>query len=222
MSETPAELASPAYIAYSTFKNKIRGLAPNGKLPSRIDRSALAEMSGAGQSQFLGALRFFDLIDGEGNHDERLKKLATANEEEWNQYLEKLIAEKYADHLEALAHGTPQQLKESFGNIGASIYKPAKRFLVTAADAVGIEVSHLHKKKSSNGNSTASRKTPLQRKPSPRTKNTEALAESPTTILLRKFPEFNAQWDEKRQQSWFDAYQNLLEITEKREVQNDG
>ena len=86
---------TPAYVSYSTFKNKVRALAPNGKLPSRIDRSALDGMSGAGQSQFLGALRFLGLIDENGVPSGRLTKLAKALEKlkaEWDAEDERISA----------------------------------------------------------------------------------------------------------------------------------
>src|SRR5688500_6352279 len=112
------EKLTPAYVSYATFKNTVRGLAQHGHIPDRIDHSVLSSMSGSARAQFLGAMRFLGLINKEGDPSESLRKLAVASEPDWKQQLRELVKCAYTDQIKLFATGTPQQLRESFGDIG--------------------------------------------------------------------------------------------------------
>lgn len=210
---------SPAYVAYSTFKNTIKRLAPDGQLPGQIDHSILGTMSGAARSQFFNALRFFGLVDESGVPSKELNQLAVAGEPEWKVAFKPVILSRYdSDIIESLKSGTPNSLREAFGDIGPSLIKPAMRFLVKAAQDVGIQVgSHIAKAKT-DGNGTPPRRSP--RKPGSRARRepqplSEPIATDFKSALLAKFPVFDPNWGDEQQKAWFAAYQKLLGMTEK-------
>ncbi len=132
---------SPAYVAYATFKNQVRGLAEHGPLPGRIDHSLLGSMSGSARAQFMGSLRFFDLMNKDGVPAVKLVQLAKANEAEWKGVMKGIVEATYPNQIKLLTTGTPQQLRESFVGIGPSIVTPVVRFLLAAAKDCGIPVT---------------------------------------------------------------------------------
>lgn len=133
----------PAYVAYATWKNTIRGIAPSGaEMPSHIDRSMLPKLSFSIQAQFLASLRFFDLIDADGRPSKELEKLARASDAEWKVLVKKMLEAKYPKELAALKSGTPIKFRQSFGDFGGSVITYASRFLFFAAQDVGLPVSH--------------------------------------------------------------------------------
>ena len=217
---------SPAYVAYSTLKKTIQGLAPEGELPTHIDHSVLRSMSGSARSQFVGALRFFGLIDEQDVPAPELRTLAVSNDQEWKSTLKPILEKKYTQaQFEALKSGTPKSLRASFEGVSPSLVDPATRFLIKAAEEVGISVG-AHIKKNASTSSSASRSTARRtaRRPSsakPR-KASSAPTGSTTDALLEKFPAFDPKWDADQQKSWFDAYQKLIEITKSKGGDGDG
>lgn len=132
---------SPPYVAYTTFKSALKNLE---HVPSTIDKSCFPKMSGTGLSQLFGALRHFKMIDDKGIPSADLKTLGDkgCDETKWKEIMKRLVEQYYADQLDALANGTSTALKKSFGDsVGASVVTPACRFLVQAAQDVGINVS---------------------------------------------------------------------------------
>jgi hypothetical protein len=136
---------TPPYLAYTTFKNTLRSLGKSGAVPDRIDGSLFTSISGSARLQFLGALKYLNLIDGEKSPLPPLKSLALASDVEWPQSLAALLTKHYPAQIKLLATGTPQQVKESFGNDHPSIITPAVRFLVAAAKDAGVPVADHHK-----------------------------------------------------------------------------
>jgi len=212
---------SPAYVAYPTFKNTIRGFAAGGHpVPSTIDSSVLTNMSGSSQNQFLVAMRFFGLIDEANKPSNTLLKMAAADENGWNAEMKALVLKHYPAQVGHLTTGTPKTLRESFGEIGG-IVKPAVRFLLAACKDTGIPVSpHILKDKSSLG---TPKRRKLKQEETSATANGSAAATPPSSpppaddpqsfkmALLAKFPSFDPNWGEQQQKAWFDAYAKLLE-----------
>lgn len=221
LAEKPV-LSAP-YVAYATFKNTVRGLAPSGELPSQIDHSVLGKMSGSARSQFTGALRFLGLIDDEGAPQEDLLELAVSNEQDWKSTLSPFLESYYsAETLEALRSGTPKTLAATLAASNPSTVRPAVRFLIKAARDCDIPVGHhidkgivsangtaRPRRRSSSSSSSASR----SRKPRNRPGSSQTTADTATQALLAKFPEFDPSWPEDQQASWFKAYERLLTIT---------
>ncbi len=219
---TPA--TTPPYISYGTFKNTIQGFGLNGTVPRQIDHTVLPTMGGSMRKIFLASLRFFDLIEESGETTERLRKLASANEPEWKEFMGVLLQDHYAVQLDKLADCSPKTLRESlvesFPGIGGSIVEPATRFLVTAARDVGVAVSSYFGQRRirvASGAQKRPRKVAKQVAIAPEPQLAEAGHGSPRSFrfeLLAKFPEFDPSWEEQQQTAWFAAYQKLLAIVE--------
>jgi len=63
--ETQAKPIPPPYFAFKTLTNLVVKMEEHGP-PTRIDRTFLTEMSGAGQTQFIAGLKSLGLIDEHG------------------------------------------------------------------------------------------------------------------------------------------------------------
>jgi len=169
---------------------------------------------------FLSALRFFELIRESGAPDDRLIKLAAADEAKWKDYIGVLVAEKYPDQINQLSDASPKSLRESFvasyEGIGPTLVEPAIRFLVAAAKDAGIEVSsHIGTRKARIAGNIRRKPKKVARQVSIHDDDLD-LDEVPSSsfrdTLLSKFPNFDPTWSSEQQQSWFSAYQRLLEM----------
>jgi hypothetical protein len=128
------------YVPYGTFQNQTRALGEKG-VPSRIDNSVLVHLAGSIQSQLLSAWRFFDLIDSDGKPSQTLKDLIVSTDDGWNTYMSELIQKHYsAEQLQELRNGSPNSFAEKFGGAG-SVREKSCRFLITAAQGCGLQVS---------------------------------------------------------------------------------
>lgn len=214
---TDSRPETPPYVAYATFKNTVRSLHHGGSMVNRVDVSALSTMSGSAQKLFLGAVRVLGLVDEQNAPTDEMRSLAAADtDEKWKPLIRLLVERFYAGSLSSLATGTPQQLKESFGNIPASTVTPAARFLIHAAKDAGITISHVIEKNKASGGGGGGRSRRRTRTPPPPPATSAAASDSTGVhaALLAKFPAFDPEWDEKRQQAWFSAYEKLLEMNQ--------
>lgn len=159
---------TPPYISYKTFQGQIHRLLDEttGTLPSHIDSSALKKMAGSTSNQFQQALRFFDLVGKDYAKTTALEELAKSNNDKWKTLIRPMIQAKYHKHLEVLKSGTVARLKDSFTETfeGTAILPQAMRFLVAAADDVGLPIAAVIKdgipSNRNAGTSRGSRKTP--------------------------------------------------------------
>lgn len=212
--------STPPYLSYVTFRNTIQSLALEGKLPRQIDRTVLGTMSGAGQKQFLAALRFFGLIDEYGTPDDRLSGLARANDDDWKDYMAVMLKEHYPNEIEQLDDASPKTLRESFVSsfegIGSSLVEPGIRFLVTAAKDCSLPVSaHLSKRKARAA--SPPRRRPKKDARQAALRDTDSGEQATTSdaalrSLLSKFPDFDPAWSPEQQKAWFAAYEKLLSM----------
>ncbi len=209
---------SPAYVAYATFKNSIRTLKHGNAIPDRIDPTVFGTMSGSAKNQLFGALKFFGLVDDKGVPAPRLRELATSDENGWNKAMGEMVHDRYREQVKVLKTGTPQMLRESFGDIGG-IVKPAVRFLLAACKDTGIDVSPLILREGSKGNGAPKRRRVSSRGEGESNGN-QHTDESPQTppnpamsALLDKFPTFDPAWKPEQQTAWFDAYKKLIDLT---------
>lgn len=206
---------SPAYVSYATLKNTLARLGEH-ELPPVIDNSLLGSMGGSTQAQFLGALRFLDLIDDKFRPSSLLKRLAAADENTWKALMVDLLAAKYPKQLAALKDGTPNSFKDSFES-DASIVTPAARFLLMAAKDAGLPVSpHIVKVGISSGRTSSKRKAGNNGSGGGAATITPPTHPNPATSfrdkLLEKFPPFDPEWGEEQQKAWFTAYERLLSL----------
>lgn len=212
---------TPAYVSYTTFKNAVRALAPDGEPPERIDKSLLKGMAGSTGAQFLGALRFLDLMDAQGKPTPRLVQLCQATSDiDWKPVMASVLTAKYEKQLAALKTGTPATFRESFGSdMGASIVIPASRFLFSAAKDVTFPIS----KHITEISGPRPAKKNNEKKPGAEAESkggttsihppAAPVAESFKDRLLAKFPEFNPEWDDAKQTAWFSAFEKFMAMT---------
>ena len=143
MTEQNSKIATPAYVSYKAFVRFINGLRDH--LPSRIDRSILAGMSGSGQSALIGSLEFLGLIDQGGKPQPALEELITLNGAQYNAKLKELLTASYAFLFEGieLKRATGSQVHDAFRkkNVQGSTAIKAIAFFLAAAKDAGIEVS---------------------------------------------------------------------------------
>ncbi|MEW5982953.1 MAG: DUF5343 domain-containing protein [Acidobacteriota bacterium] len=134
----------PPYLPYRSFANTISGW--RDKMPARIDRSVLGSYAGAMQTWVLSALRYFGLIDANGQPTESLKRLAQADGPERQKVLVQLLRANYAFIFTAqfdLSKATPAQLQErvkATGAQGETAKKSLSFFLAMCKDA-GLSLS---------------------------------------------------------------------------------
>ena len=142
------EKRTPPYLAYRTFINYVDGMRETG-VPSRIDRSLLRSMSGTAQSQLLGALAFFGLVDDPnvGTPQPGLGKLVKSEGEARQQLLRELLTASYpylfTDQLD-LTNGTPKQVEEvlrSEAGISGDTVRKCFVFFVAMAKEAGVTLS---------------------------------------------------------------------------------
>lgn len=147
MSTSPTvESTLPPAISYYTFKNFLldyKGRRP----PSRIDGTVLKHMGGTVRGQLIQALKYFDLLNSQGQTQESLVRLVTLEGEERAKELRQLIETHYpfifgVDGFD-LTIAPDSEFKERFeakGLTGDSLRKVRAFFLNACADA-GIPVS---------------------------------------------------------------------------------
>ena len=209
------------YGPFQTLRNFLEQYADHDILPSRIDKSVTASMSGAGRSQLLIALRFFGLIKGTENAvAEGLRHLFQATEEEKVDWAKTALASHYAGALElSAAGGTNQQLlewfEETYGHSGTTAEK-AVRFFMQLAQFAGTELSPLF---------SLPRATPARssRKRSQRAEQSTDQPATPTSSApaaqwdaaidawLRRLPGPEDEWSADQRRSWTVAFNAILD-----------
>ena len=149
MPEEDTKAKTPPYASYRTLVGFLETLRSSSGIPSRIDRSLLPTMSGTAQSQIMGALAFFGLIDdaATGNTLPDLNRLVHATGDERKAILKELVTKAYpylTDGTLNLKTATPKQvedaLKDATGITGDTIRKCFVFFVTMARDA-GLELS---------------------------------------------------------------------------------
>ena len=134
----------PAYASYRTFRNFIGTLG--SVVPGRIDRSLMASMSGAAQSQLIHALRYLKLISQNGKPGAELASLAGEVDDTWREVLHGVLKTGYAflwRHGFDVETATSHQLQEQFESAGASgeTVQRCVRFFVAAAKDAQLPLS---------------------------------------------------------------------------------
>lgn len=136
-----ADGSTPPYMSFTGFLSILDKMVEHGP-PDQIDRAFFGSASGSKVAQTLGALRFFDLLDGK-KPQPLLAELVP--QETRRERLRKLIEAHYS---EAVALGstkaTQAQLDEVFkvrGLRGSGTLRKAVTFYLQAAEYTGIPVS---------------------------------------------------------------------------------
>jgi Family of unknown function (DUF5343) len=234
--EKAAGKVTAPYVGFPTYKNMLSGFKENA-LPDRIDRSVLGKFSGIVGGQLLATLRFFDLIDQAGHPKPTLRVLVDAyGREEWSSVLAQHVRSAYSPLLSLkLESVSPAQFHETFrrsyAGEGDTSRKSISFFLSAAADAkIPISSYLLKNKKPRNGatkrkvknapskpeaeqGSNNSKSKDFKPPPPPPADDT---SKTIATQLLEKFPTFDPTWPDPIKTKWFEGYERLLSMGEKK------
>jgi hypothetical protein len=216
MNQSPAKTPSPPYIPFKSFSNWVEKLEPKN-LPPQIDKSFLSTMAGGQQLPFLATLKWFGLIDDDGNVMPKLKEIVAAKGDERRGLLTPLIESRYA-WVKPLneANATLAQLEEAFkqkGPTGSTLRKSIV-FYLQAAEYGGITTSPNFKVRGYL--SKAGRSTPRQPGPRPKIEETPLVitpASSPTTadaLKIKYIEMLMKKADEKDDPELLDRIEKLL------------
>lgn len=220
---------APPYIAFKTFTNFIEGLRGN-VLPNRIDRSIMPNISGGYQKQLFNALEYLDLITDKGTVKPKLQELVHAKGETQVEKLKEILHSSYPFLFndDFLKNATTKEIEEKFSQFGISgdTVRKCVMFFMNAAKHVKIELSPYIKPYKGLSRSTGSQKRSTA--PSAPAGSGKSQYEEPqkdTTwneMLLSKFPEFDPTWEPGIQLKWFDMFEKIMKIREKRSERDNG
>src|SRR4051812_35004906 len=128
------------YTSWKSLLNVIDRFKEQG-LPPRIDRSVLGGSEGQ-KTQIIAALRFFGLVEDNGDVNEGLNRVVNARDKERQQIVRELLATHYPKATElAAVNATTKQLEETFTGIGGDTMRKAVGFYLGAAKYSGHPTS---------------------------------------------------------------------------------
>lgn len=142
--EASAKPVAPPYFAFKTLTNLLTQLEQHGP-PTRIDRTVLTSMSGAGQTQFIAGLKSLGLIDAGGVVQPSLVALVTQPEDRPT-LIGQIVREHYPDAV-ALGSGNAttgellELFREKHGVQGDTARKAIAFYLGAAKYAGDIRLS---------------------------------------------------------------------------------
>jgi hypothetical protein len=153
MADQEKRQPAAVYVAWGTFKNAIEGLAQ--ALPNRIDKTVYPGLNPAVVNQLLTAFKFLGLTDDAGKPTQALDALAVKDESVRKHELGVIVRQRYSELFSLdLVKTTPLELQErmekAYGVTGDTREK-AIRFFLNAITYLGVHVSPLLKKATSNG-----------------------------------------------------------------------
>lgn len=171
MKHNDSSKISPPYIPWETFKNFLRTLKESAT-PSRIDYSMMpSTMSGFYKAGVTTALRFFSLIDSEGETTNELDELAKACEtEKWPEAVKKILVSAYSNIIGDLQLGsaTRKQLEEKFEGASATMKDRFIRFYIPLLQDAGEQVSPYLTARQNKPRRSGPRKTTRRKKHKPK------------------------------------------------------
>lgn len=151
MTEPNTEQATPPYASWKTFLRFLEQLADKG-VPQQIDRTVMAKMSGATQSNIRVTLTFLNLTDCDGEPSDTLRALVASHGkgDEWKSALRGVITEAYGPLIGdlSLETGTADQLWKCFrenGGVRGSTLSRAVRFYLAGLREAGVTYSSYFK-----------------------------------------------------------------------------
>lgn len=209
----------PPYVSFKTFQNFLDGLKVG--VPSRIDRSVMATLSGTIQSQLTVALKYLHLISENGIPTERLTKLVKSEGPEREQAKKDIVITSYSFlfkegiKLESITLNHMQELFNTAGASGGTTQKCIAFFMALAKSA-NIKLSPHIKIKPRIGRPKGSKATPAKKKlknniPEESTRQSQVEYVPMQQLLLAKFPSFDPSWEPEVQEKWFDGFNKLME-----------
>jgi Family of unknown function (DUF5343) len=215
---------SPPYVSYKSFLTLLEDLRGQG-VPARLDRSYWGEkFSGSTGTQLMSALRFLELVDGNGAPSPTLKELVKARSNERGEILKQISHNSFAflktQSFEAES-ATYSQLEEVFKEeykVDKDVARKCIKFFVEIVIDAGIPLSpYITKKSKSSRPKAVVEKIPkragTRTNPHPKVPHDVELIphqQSWKELLLSKFPNFDPAWPNDVQLKWFEAFDELL------------
>lgn len=232
MSAKPESIKSPPYVSFTTLLNSINKLGEHG-IPNRIDPSVLSGQSGSTIAALLSAFKYLGFMDEAGTPDASLRSFASADADGRAEILKPLLIEKYPFVTQGdfdLAHATSQQVEKAFrdqGITGSTVTKSVGFFLA-AEQMAGLSTSNYVKKAKGPKTGFGGAPKPRKKRVAPSRKlndvqlpPTPPAAQSPSQLLLAKFPNFDPEWSDALKASWFESFGTLQKMMGTETVKGD-
>ncbi len=214
---------SPPYVSYRSFLTLLEELQRG--MPARIDRSYWGDkFSGSTGTQLMSALRFLNLVDGNGVPSSVLRELAGARGSLKSGLLKKISQESFTflsrNDFQADT-ATYAQLEEVFKNeyqVDRDVARKCIKFFTEISGEAGISLSPFITKKSKNSR-TVTIPDKVPKKTGTRTNQNVVVPQQAEVVphttswkelLLTKFPNFDPAWPNDVQIKWFEAFDELL------------
>jgi hypothetical protein len=223
---------TPPYVSFKTFLTLLDELKTNG-IPPQVDRSVLARFSGGVGAQLLGALKSLDMVtDDNKPTPSGIAIINALGTDPFNELLKAAMRGAYPFLSDLnLLHATPSMFAEAFRkgtDAKEDVLRKCRTFYLHAAQQVGIQIGPRIAKgsvpRASNGGSTGRRKARVPKeKDASKTGehkggNPDVGGKSDTVAqtLLDKFPTFDPSWPDPIKAKWFDGYERLLSMGDKK------
>jgi hypothetical protein len=215
---------SPPYVSYKSFLTLLEDLRNQG-VPARLDRSYWGEkFSGSTGTQLISALRFLELVDGNGLPSPTLRDLVKARSADRGEILKRISHSSFVflkSPTFAAESATYSQLEEVFKDeygVDKDVARKCIKFFVEIIMDAGITLSpYITKKSKSSRQKNTIEKVPKHTgiRTNPHTKVPHSLELIPhqlswKELLLSKFPSFDPGWPNDVQLKWFEAFDELL------------
>ena len=216
----------PPYTPYATWLELIGWLSKG--LPDRIDDSYLQylRVNQAIRSTLYTTLRFLQLVDEEDRPNDALAALVGSQGEEHREKLREVVNRSYNPILRGirLKSATPDQLRDKFQEQGANgdVVRKCLSFFVAIADDAGLDLSpHIPRRR-------RKAKGRMLKKSTPATVETPKVgqaadgddltlpdtiakaASSSLALILAKFPDYDASWDDATAIRWRESVALIL------------
>ena len=215
----------PPYVSYRTFWNFLEGM--NHSIPARIDRSYWGDrFSGSSGTQLVAALRFLDLIDGNGFPTIKLRGIIGSRGTERGVMVKQIVQSAYGFIFDG--HMDPQtatyaQLEEAFHvhyQLASDVARKCIKFFIGIASEGNIQLSTFITSKTRGSRSASgSRKSPHKINMKKIQNGIPGLVESTPNginldkLLIEKFPSFDPAWTDEIKIKWFTAFDELVKRT---------
>lgn len=226
MVQRPVTKGLPPYTPYATWLELIDWLRKG--LPDRIDDSYLQylRVNQAIRSTLYTTLRFLQLVDEEDRPNDALAALVGSQGEEHREKLREVVNRCYNPILRGirLKSATPDQLRDKFQEQGANgdVVRKCFSFFVAIADDAGLDLSphiprrrrqakgRMHKK-----STPATAETPKVHQAADRDDlvlpdTATKAASSSLALILAKFPDYDASWDDATAIRWRESVALIL------------
>lgn len=230
--DTQAKAIPPPYFAFKTLTNLLVKMEEHGP-PTRIDRTFLPGMSGAGQTQFIAGLKSLGLIDDEGMVQQRLVDLVIRPDDR-PALIGLILRERYPEAV-ALGEkgntttGELQEVFKDFGLQGDTARKAIAFYLAAAKYAGDVPVSPSWKTPSvRTGIGTRKRGRPRGQPENNGASAIYAGAGVPDGIhpalagLLADIPKRGQTWTQQEHDDFMDAFTPILKIAAPISDEADG